>query len=564
VVWIGGTGVAVALTVAAFFGSRLASPRPFQVSDHRLLSDFPGGSGGPSFSPDGNMVAFHRADLDEVGPVGNFQIWVKNVSGGTPLQLTFDEARSVSPCWSPKGDQILFIHRRGIWSVSPLGGTPRRLIEQGWSPRFSADGERIVFEDPSPGSGIWIANADGSQRRQIAQKHATGPPASPALSPDGRAVAFFQSTDGAMGDIWVAALEGGARRRLTFDSSEAGGPVWTPDGRFIVFYSSRNGSQTLWRIPPQGGTPEPVTSGAGQDRDPDISRDGTRLVYSNFRVTRALIVHDPATGQSRELLQRRHRVERPRFSPDGNRIAFSQQADKDLHVFIATVDGRDVHQVTQGAGQQNLAPHWSKDASWLYFVQQRPAMSLRKVAALGGDSIEVGSWSEASVAEVDPFGRSVAYVRMENGEPSTTVVRNLATGRETPLEMLIHAPRWSPDGETLVGWQPVSADGSGPAREPGRSRVVSCGVSRGTCQVLVETGVAPVVASDGRTLFLRTPDTPLGARELWAVRQTGRDPEQISLLRSSLDVSFDVSRRGEIVFVQHRESRAELWQAQLR
>ncbi|HUE89783.1 MAG TPA: hypothetical protein VMO26_27210 [Vicinamibacterales bacterium] len=53
----------------------------------------------------------------------------------------------------------------------------------------------------------------------------------------------------------------------------------------------------------EGGTPEPVTSGAGQDRDPDVSRDGRQLVYSNFRVTYALMLIDRVTG--RELAVRR-------------------------------------------------------------------------------------------------------------------------------------------------------------------------------------------------------------------------------------------------------------------
>jgi Tol biopolymer transport system component len=428
------------------------------------------------------------------------------------------------------------------------------VIEHGAMPRFSMDGDQFVFEEVSPGRGIWIANADGSYRRQVAEKSQFGAPASPALSPDGRSVAFFKSELGPIGDIWVTPSEGGTPRRLTFNRSEGGGPVWTPDGRFIIFYSSHAGSQTLWRIPAEGGTSEAVTTGAGQDRDPDISRDGRRVVYSNFRVTNALVLHDSVTGQQRELLQRRHLVGMPRFSPDGSRIAFSQQSGSDVHVFTIGIDGKDIRQVTEGAGQQNLVPHWSGDASWLHFVQSRPIASVRKVSALGGDSVEVGSWSSA---EVDPYGVTVAYPHVKEQQTSATVIRQLATGSETVLDMVLNSPRWSPDAQTIVGWQP--------APEAGTSRVVSCAVRQGTCQVLMERGSAPVVVPDGtRILFLRQAGT-LGARELWSIRPDGHDAKQIALLRPfGLDATFDVSRRGEIVFVQRRETRAELWQADLR
>ncbi len=503
------------------------------------------------------MIAFHRADLDDVGPVGDFQIWVKNVAGGQPLQLTFDEASAASPCWSPKGDQIVFNHRGGIWSVSPLGGTPRLVIEHGLMPRFSVDGNRIVFEHVSPGGGIWIANADGSHRRRIVEMRRLGAPASPALSPDGGSVAFFQSEGGSTGDIWVAPTEGGTPRRLTFDSSDGGGPVWTPDGRFIFYYSSRGGSQTLWRIPADGGTPEPVTSGAGQDRDPDISRDGTRLVYSNFRVTHALVVVDPATGQQRELLQRRLMIRMPRFSSDGHRVAFSQQMDTGAQIFTINVDGNDLRQVTEGPGQDNLAPHWSNDDAWLYFFQPRPTRSLRKVSVLGGGPTDLRSWSDAEAAEIDPSGRAVVYVRLKDGKPSETVVQSLSTGYETPLDMLLNSPRWSPDAQTIVGWQP--------APEAGSSQVVSCAVPRGACRVL-ERGFNPVVTPDGsRIFFVRQSATTSGRRELWSIRPDGADAERIIFLRPlGGDQAIDVSRRGEIVFAQRRETRSELWRAELR
>lgn len=435
---------------------------------------------------------------------------------------------------------------------------PSSPLHRPWrQPKVFAGRHADGFEDAAPGRGIRVANADGSNRRLIAEKGRLGAPASPALSPDARQVAFFQAESGPLGDLWLVSTEGGAPRRLTFDSTEAGGPVWTPDGRFIIFYSSRAGSQTLWRISAEGGTPEPVTTGAAQDRDPDISRDGRQLVYSNFRVTFALMLHQPGSGGQRELLQSRLFVGMARFSPDGRRIAFSRQLDDAIQVFTIGVDGQDVRQITEGTGQQNLFSHWPAEAAWLYFFRARPVPSVRKASVLGGDSVEVGSWSMGEPAELDPFGNAAAYLLTKEGRPAATVVRSLAAGHEVVLDAIVQDPRWSPDARTIVGWQS--------AAESDTPRVVSCAVPQGTCHVIVERGFAPVVAPDGsRILFLSWP-AALGKRELWSIRLDGHDPTLVASLRSfGLGATFDVSRRGDVVFPQRQETRSELWRAEFR
>ena len=131
----------------------------------------------------------------------------------------------------------------------------------------SADGERFVFES---GGELWIAKADGSNLRKIEGVPDTpwtrlgAATRDPALSPDGRWIAFFHPEVLRYGDLWVVPADGGEGLRLTFDVRNAVTPVWTPDSRFIVFSSSRAGSRTLWKIPASGGSPEPVTTGAGE------------------------------------------------------------------------------------------------------------------------------------------------------------------------------------------------------------------------------------------------------------------------------------------------------------
>src|SRR5262249_11962727 len=142
--------------------------------------------------------------------------------------------------------------------------------------------------------GIWVADADGSTARRIAVRRHNFD-STPALSPNGQTVVYFESDDGGpMGDFWIGSTSGGAPRRLTYDNSHVGRATWTPDGRFIIFSSMRHGSENLWRVPVNGGAPQSVTFGAGQDRDPAVSPDGKQLVYTNTRAAFVLMGLDPA------------------------------------------------------------------------------------------------------------------------------------------------------------------------------------------------------------------------------------------------------------------------------
>lgn len=501
------------------------------------------------------MIAFQS----EVA--GRSQVWVKNLAQGDPLQITFLDPGATQPRWSPKGEQIFFQYRGGIWSAPPLGGQPRPIIEQGRSPSFSRDGEQLAFETTD--GSLWIAKADGSNRRRVIK--GTVWTASPALSPDGRAIAYFQNDafGAPTGDFWVVPASGGNPRQLTFDSTDGGRPDWTPDGRFIIFSSSRGGSETLWRVPASGGPPEPVTIGAGQDLDPAISPDGKRLVYTNIRRGHALMIFDPSTGQERELLERRSGLHIPRFSPEGDRIAFFHVIETSVHLFTIRADGSDVRQLTYAAGERNLFPHWSADGAFLFFTRDRPDKSFRKMPATGGDSTELASWGADNYAYADPLGRAVVYMRSENKQPTASVIRDLQTGSETVLELRLDAlVRWFRDGQAVVGSQTARADGR-PALS-NLSNVVLCHAGTGKCQEITR-GSRPTPSGDGsRIFFFRQTDSPSAQRELWSVARDGRNEKRIGTLGPfGFDTHFDVSLDDRIVFVQSRRGKAEIWRAEL-
>jgi Tol biopolymer transport system component len=231
-----------------------------------------------------------------------------------------------------------------------------------------------------------------------------------------------------------------------------------------------------------------------------------------------------------------------------------------VQIFVVAMEGGAVQQLTQGKGQVNTMPRWSPDGALVYYYENLPRASLRSIPASGGESREIRPWRWESHthAEFSPDGTLIAYFRQSApGEPETverTVIENLETGKERALALPIIPPRWSPDGRTITG-----------QTTPGPPTIATCPVDGGACRRL-GAGRVPVWSPDGsRIYYLRDTTTP-GVKELWSIAPDGRDErklfDRVGPYRE-IDVTFDVSREGEVVWSEYIEGRPELWQAAL-
>ncbi len=124
-------------------------------------------------------------------------------------------------------------------------------------PAISPDGREIAFVS---GGDIWTVPADGGEARLLVAHPANE--SRPLYSPDGRYLAFTSTRTG-NGDVYVLTLATGDLKRLTWDDSFERADSWSPDSKYVYFSSTAqdiSGMSDVYRVSIDGGTPMPVTA----------------------------------------------------------------------------------------------------------------------------------------------------------------------------------------------------------------------------------------------------------------------------------------------------------------
>jgi len=121
------TVVAMALAVPYFRQAGKSSETAFTAVP---LTSYPGNERQPTFSPDGNQVAFSWDGPEQ----RNFDIYVKVIGAESPLRLTTDPALDSSPAWSPDGRSLAFLRslpgeKAAVMLIAPLGGPERKIAD---------------------------------------------------------------------------------------------------------------------------------------------------------------------------------------------------------------------------------------------------------------------------------------------------------------------------------------------------------------------------------------------------------------------------------------------------
>jgi serine/threonine protein kinase/Tol biopolymer transport system component len=358
-----------------------AAPATVRLAFLSQLTSLPGEESGPTWSPDGQVIAFVSDSS------GNKDLWIKRISGGDALQVTHDPADDYDPAWSPDGSTLAFRSNRGrggLYTMPAFGGDAIPICDFGYRPRWSPDGRRILFQlrrNTLIPNEIYVLDMRSGEpaKKLLAFEPGKNPFYHGDWSPDGRRVVFHTGPYVAPTGLGILHLDPAAPPfLLQFHGGPIAGihPVWTADGRGIVYSAG-----SLWYLPldvrsQAALAPERVTT--GRDDFAAVSRDGKRLAYETSSVQTDIwkVALDPASGtpagQPVRVISHPSEDTNPVALPDNRHFLFLSTRDNGNYMYVADLDGGGVRLV-------------SRDRDWRQIMSVSP--NGRQVAAISGTPV---------------------------------------------------------------------------------------------------------------------------------------------------------------------------------
>jgi Tol biopolymer transport system component len=232
-------------------------------------------------------------------------------------------------------------------------------------------------------------------------------------------------------DIYRVDLDGANLQRLTFDGREDAEP--SVAGGVVIFASMRAGTWSLYSLPLEGGAAAPLTGTSAAERNPALSPDGSRLLFTReIGGVPKLVLRDMAAGTETRLTTgfgHAGTLEvRPAWSRSGEQIAFVSTALGGAAIF-RLIPGTATPEVLVAGGAGNFDPSWNADGSRLAFASDRSGdneLYVFDVASGATTRLTFRDGSDGQPAWL-PDGR-IVFTSWRDGTPRLQWIDPLGTG----------------------------------------------------------------------------------------------------------------------------------------
>jgi serine/threonine protein kinase len=549
------------------------------------LTTDPGYEGEPTFSADGETIAY-VSDRN-----GNFEIYLKQISGGPDINITNNAADDVQPAFSPDGKQIAFVSTRSsssnllypgrdrpllggdIWVMPALGGSARRIVESGNFPSWSADGKTIIFTSGTSQfqPKLRRVDAQGGPPQDISVKFKADESLAAfwfysSYSADMRWISFE-----ADGNIFVVSSEGGEARRIV----KGHRPTWGANSQAIIYSNDEPGkNNSLWQIPfsttdgTASGAPEPLTVGRGRDTQAAISRDGKLIAFAaqdlSFNIETLPFDAELGrqTGPLQEVTRGSNNIEFLSFSPDRRSIVFQSHRGASSHIWRVDVGSAPV-QLTSDANFNDSTPRWSPDGQSIAFVRRPVGVPDApgvpgNLWLMSADGAKPRLLTETAVnPQWGPSGLTLVYGSVAEGRQNQLFMFDLATNtsrRLTNEPAVVPLSTFSPDGKWLI-YQ---------SNQSGNVDLRAVPISGGASRIVVATphgDYHPFVSPSGKWLYFQLDHKNIyrvpGPAQEWR----RAEPEKVTNFPESGLFLEDpqISRDGHWLLYSHGRITGDVW-----
>lgn len=414
-------------------------------------------------------------------------IYVMNLGGGQPVQVTSDETSDEYPIWLPDGNRIIYSSKRNDIYQTCIAYVDEKRSEQlnldlqdTLISDVSSDGSKLLFYQSREESDVWRIGMDDKVETRVTSDY--GLEFWPDVSPDGKSM-VFQSTREFKhlleGTITVRSANDGQEVKVT---SNGFSPSFSPNGEKLAFLRDSGDRITLWTVGRNGEDERQLTedevgfSGFSQTpfnrvqvKDYSWSPDGGRLIYCAKKEGLWNIWEIPVDGgKPRQVSNNTNPATTfscPLFTPDGKRIAFTsgtgRTADAKKITSLMLVDGEKAEDAFSSESAFRLIGRKQLDGLVIAIPKDKPSAKPIKVkialVSPGRSTVDIASIESAYFYNIrlSPDGERIAFVtRPEAGADGIRIIStsgggNIRLTANTNPNEYISEIAWSPDSRTI-------------------------------------------------------------------------------------------------------------------
>ena len=507
-VWIGFAVASIAVAVWLAMSHRAKPPAPDNVFRASILLPEKVAFRSMAISPEGTRLVFSAWDQS-----GKALLWVRPFDSFRSQPLAGTE-NAVLPFWSPDSRYIAFFADGKLKRIEASGGSALALADVegvggAWAPSgdilFAAPTGPIFKLPASGGKAIPVTRLDET-RHETSHRY-------PFFLPDGRHFIFTAfnlagNPEDEANKLHVGSIDGAENKTLMPGASNAkysegylllmrggqntgslvahafdvdrlevrGAPFtvaevisgnreyynlasFSVSGNGVLIYDSALLSTRLEWLDRTGRLVGRFGE-EGRYDNPRISADGTRIAFALYDAglnRNQIWIGDLGRGVQTKLTSGPSENERPVFSPDGSRIAFSSSRKHQADLYLRGVSGSSAEEALSDEPGQRYPEDWSRDGSFLLYFEREATGNRRpriSVLPMAGDRKPFVLYRSGSLAlfggRFSPDTRWVAFWGDESGRPEVYAVSFPDGKRKVQISNGGGSrPKWRADGKEI-------------------------------------------------------------------------------------------------------------------